>query len=84
MATGHGGCFGTEMITVEGHKVGYMYREQPHDTETGWVFTAGLESQEYMDDPKNLAIYDVNTIANYDCEIIPFLDAPLDQRLRGT
>ena len=37
---------------------------------------SGIESQEYMDDPVNHAVYDVNTIANYDPEIIPFLDAP--------
>ena len=30
-----------------------------------------------MDDAANLAIYDVNTIANYDPEIVPLLDAPI-------
>jgi len=41
-----------------------LYREEPrHDADSGWVFTAGTESQEYMDNPDNLAIYDVNTIA---------------------
>jgi hypothetical protein len=29
-----------------------------------------------MEDPANIDIYDVNTIANYDPEIIPFLDSP--------
>ena len=29
-----------------------------------------------MDDPANHAVYDVNTIANYDPDIVPFLDAP--------
>lgn len=38
---------------------------------------SGLESDEYLNDPDNLAIYDVNTIANYDPDIIPFLDAPI-------
>jgi hypothetical protein len=37
---------------------------------------SGKESQKYMDDPSNLEIYDVNTIANYDPEIVPFLSAP--------
>lgn len=31
---------------------------------------SGYESQEYMDEPNNHAIYDVNTAANYDPEII--------------
>jgi hypothetical protein len=66
------------MITVGGHKVGYMYREEPDfDVDSGWRFLAGVESQEYLDDPDNLTIYDVNTIANYDPDVIPFLDAPL-------
>jgi hypothetical protein len=72
-----GACCATDMITVEGHKVGYMYRDQPRSREdSGWVFTAGLESQPYMDDAANHGIYDVNTIANYDPDIIPFLGAP--------
>ena len=73
-----GGCFATDMITVEGCKVGYMYREEPDfDGDSGWRFLAGVESQEYLDDSDNLTIYAVNTIANYDPEIIPFLHAPI-------
>ena len=40
---------------------------------------AGDESQEYMDDPANLELYDVNTIANYDPDITPLLDEPIGQ-----
>ena len=55
-----------------------MYREVPDFREdSGWRFNAGDESDEYMDDPKNHAIYEVNTIANYDPAIIPHLDAPI-------
>lgn len=77
LATGRGGCIATDMITVAGKPVGYMVREEtsrPHDS--GWCFMAGDESQEYMDDSTNHAIYDVNTIANYCPDIIPLLDAP--------
>lgn len=77
MATGYGGCIATDMITVQGKRVGYMVREptsRPHDS--GWCFMSGEESQEYMDNPDNHAIYDVNTIANYSPDIVPFLDAP--------
>ena len=62
-----------------------MYREQPNDPiDSGWRFFAGTESQAYVDDPNNLAIYDVNTIANYDPEIIPLLDAPLGSAFERT
>jgi hypothetical protein len=77
LATGLGACFATDMITVAGRKVRFMYREEPdHELDSGWRFMAGDETQDYMDDPQNLELYDVNTIANSDPEIIPFLDAP--------
>ena len=73
-----GACIATDMITVDGYPVRWMFREEPtHPSSSGWVFTAGLESDEYMRDPSNLEIYDVNTIANYDPSIIPFLDASI-------
>lgn len=75
------GCFATDRILVDGCKVGYMYREEPdddseNDLDSGWRFTAGDESDEYMDDSKNSGFYALNTIANNDSEIIPFLTAP--------
>ncbi len=78
IATGRGACFATDMITCDGRKVGFMYREPPdEEIDSGWRFLAGFESDEYMDDPDNLSLYDVNTIANYDPDIIPLLDAPI-------
>lgn len=87
LATGRGGCIATDMILVDGRKVGYMYRDEPADKQdSGWVFTSGFESQEYMDEAGNHGVYDVNTLANYDPEIIPYLDAPAGtsfERSRG-
>lgn len=78
LAKNRGGCCATDIITVEGRKVGYMYREEPrNDQDSGWVFTAGVETQGYMDNADNHGIYDVNTIANCDPDIIPFIDAPV-------
>jgi hypothetical protein len=66
------------MIPGEGYKVGFMYRDEPSDNvDSGWRFLSGRESQEYLDHAENLAIYDVNTIANYDPGIISLLDAPI-------
>jgi len=78
IAIGYGGCYATDMITRSGSKVGFMYRE-PADNQfdSGWRFTSGYESDEYMNDPDNLAFYNVNTIANYDPEIVPYLEAPV-------
>jgi hypothetical protein len=72
-----GGCFATDTITVDGLPVGFCYREEPSfEEDSGWRFFSGTESQDYIDNADNLAIYDVNTIANYDRDIIPLLDSP--------
>lgn len=78
LAEGHGGCYATDRITVDGMPVGYMYREDPDlEVEGGWRFFAGDETDEYVNDPANLALYDVNTIANCDPDIIPYLRSPI-------
>ena len=72
------GCIATDRITVDGCKVGFMYREEPSRNrypDTGWRFMAGDEDDEYMNNPDNLGIYEVNTICNHDADIISFLDS---------
>ena len=65
-----------------------MYREASDGgVDSGWRFFAGDETQAYADDPSHFAIYDVNTIANYDSDIILLLDAPIGsafERAGGT
>ena len=77
-APNRGGCLATDAITVDGRKVGFCYRSTPlNDLDSGWRFFAGDETDEYIADLSHSAVYDINTIANYDPEIIPFLDAPV-------
>jgi hypothetical protein len=77
IAPGHGSCIASDAITVGGRPVGFMYREQPSDgVDSGWRFMAGDESQDFMDEPRNLEIYEVNTIANYDPDIVLHLGSP--------
>lgn len=83
-----GGCIATDKITVEGELVDYMVREEPNnDIDSGWQFFSGTEDQDYIDNPENSAIYDVNTIANCDRAIIPYLNLPIGtqlERIQGT
>lgn len=73
-----GSCIATDRITVEGYPVRFMYREQPdNEVDSGWRFFSGFEDDAYTTDPELHGIYDVNTVANYDPSIIPFLEAPL-------
>ena len=77
LAEGLGACIASDMITVRGKPVGFMYREKTpdNDADSGWRFLSGLEDQDYMDDSGNHGVYDVNTIANYDPSIVSLLDA---------
>lgn len=78
LATGRGACIATDMITRQGKRVGFMYREKPETPQdSGWRFMSGLEDQDYMDEAEYHGIYDVNTIANYDPSIIPLLESPI-------
>jgi hypothetical protein len=75
LAPGRGSCFASDRITVDGKPVGYCYRTLPDSpADSGWRFFAGDETQDYADNPANFEIYDVNTIINYDREILPLID----------
>lgn len=79
IAIGNSGCLASNRITVDGLKVGYMYREESSENfpDSGWRFFAGDESQEYTDEFSNFNIFDLNTICNYDETIISYLNSPV-------
>jgi len=83
-----GGATATDMITVDGRDIGYMYRDKPiNNSDTGWRFFAGDESPEYISNNSNTEFYDINTVANYDPAIIPYLDESIGtawERISGT
>ncbi|MCL2300344.1 MAG: DUF2185 domain-containing protein [Firmicutes bacterium] len=71
------GCLATDRITVDGCKVGYMYREAPdYSGDSGWRFFTGDEDDDYANNPDNSGVYDLNTICNDDPGIIPLLRTP--------
>ncbi|GAA4454286.1 DUF2185 domain-containing protein [Rurimicrobium arvi] len=72
------GCIASDMITVEGMVVGYMYREEPvEEYDSGWRFFSGQEDDNYVDNPDNFSFYKLNTIANYDLLVIGYLNFPV-------
>jgi hypothetical protein len=76
LTTKPGYCMASDRITVNGRLVGFMYRERgDNDSDSGWRFLAGDESDEFTANPANFEIYAINTIANYDPSIIPLLEA---------
>jgi hypothetical protein len=83
-----GGCIATGKITIDEEMVNYMFRDEPgFEKDSGWRFFSRTEDQEYVDDPGNMRVYDVNTIANFDKTIIPYLKLPVGtglERVKGT
>jgi hypothetical protein len=74
LVTQKGYCYASDMITVDGQKVGYMYREAREDEDdSGWRFYSGLETDEYVENEYNIMMFDLNYIANLDPTIIPYL-----------
>ena len=72
-----GFCLASDKITVDGLPVGYMYREEPEDEDdSGWRFLSGTEEQDYVDNPDNSSVFEVNTIANLDSAIVYYLKMP--------
>ena len=70
-------CLATDRIVVDGARIGYMYREAPHaGGESGWRFFAGDEDEEYMRKNENHGVYALNTVANYDPAVLPYLSSP--------
>lgn len=67
----------TKMLVNGKRKVRYMYHEEPDNPQdSGWRFFCGDEDQEYVDNPDNIGIYDINTILAIDDSITPHLNSP--------
>lgn len=79
-------CLVSDKITKEGWKVGYMFREKPNPNypDSGWSFFQGDEDEAYSDNPKNFHVLPLNTVCNYDPQIIPYLHSPVGSQLIRT
>jgi hypothetical protein len=71
-----GNVIATKMLLEQRLRVRLMYRNKPSNHDSGWHFLCGLEEQEYLDNPKNLVICDINTILEIDPEVELHLIAP--------
>ena len=65
----------TKMLVDGKRKVRYMYHEEvTNPQDSGWRFFCGDEDDEYVNNPDNIAVYDINTILEIDKSILPYLD----------
>lgn len=73
------GCFVTDCVSIEERPIGYMVKEEPSANypDSGWRIFAGDETQEYIDDMDHTQVFSLNTLCNYDPDILPFLEEPI-------
>lgn len=69
-----GGLMVSKMVVDEQIKPQFMYREKRMSQEdSGWRIFTGFESEEYIDDPSNIGIYNPSTILKIDPSIVDIL-----------
>ena len=72
-----GYALASKQLVKDRMTVRFMYRETPDNVyDSGWRFFSGFESDEYVNNPNNIGIYDISTIIEIDPDIVPFLDMP--------
>lgn len=65
----------TKMLVEGKRRVRYMYHEKGTNCQdSGWRFFCGDEDDDYVNNPDNISVYDINTILNIDKSILPYLD----------
>jgi len=68
-------CFVTNNILYDGQQVGYLYREEPdNDDDSGWRFTTGTETDEYMDNSDNLSVVSLGAVLREDDSCLLLLE----------
>ncbi len=67
----------SKKVRQGGWKIGYGVREEPtRDTDSGWYFCVGDETDEYVNDTDNLELWTVNSALFYEPLLNEFIDAP--------
>ena len=70
-----GYVFASKMLFEDNRKVVYFYHEEPDSpSDSGWKFFCGEETQEYCDNPDNIAIYGITSVLNVSPDIEKYLD----------
>jgi hypothetical protein len=68
-------CFVTNNILNEGQPVGYLYREEPdYDVDSGWRFTTGTETDEYMENADNSSYVSLGAVLREDDSFVSLLE----------
>ena len=68
-------CFVTNNVLYDGRQVGFLYREEPdNEDDSGWRFTAGDETDEYMEDSNNSSYVSLGAVLKEDDSFVDLLE----------
>jgi hypothetical protein len=67
----------SKKVREEGWKICYGERFEPtREGDSGWFFGVGNESDEYINNPKNLELWLINSVTMYDSALNNFITEP--------
>jgi len=67
----------SKKVREEGWKIGYGMREEPtRESDSGWFFGAGNETDEYINNPNNLELWTVHSVLTTEKALNEFITAP--------
>lgn len=79
-----GGCIVSKHILTGKGKLKWLFREESVDNkvDNGWRFLSDIDDDEFINDPKNLAVCDFNTVANIEPAILGIYNLPVGSDLQ--
>ena len=78
-------CFVSHRILRDGRPIKWLYREAlDEERDSGWRFTAGDETDEYLTDSKNVSYIAVGVLLNRDDSFVGLLDSPIGSAFERT
>ena len=73
-----GSCIVTKSILNAETKFRWLFREEPlNNIDTGWMAFGDSDNDEYVNDPKNLSVVDLNTLINIEPTILNVYEMPV-------
>ena len=73
-----GSCIVTKSLLNGESNFRWLFREEPLDNiDTGWLAFGDSDNNEYVNDPKNLSVVDLNTLINIEPTILNVYEMPV-------
>ena len=73
-----GSCIVTKSLLNGESNFRWLFREEPLDNiDTGWLAFGDSDNDEYVNDPKNLSVVDLNTLINIEPTILNVYEMPV-------